>query len=134
MEFTIDGVTYKASVLEWTKAIEGTTVTIVDVATDTPYKYSCGTADVKNAKDPAAKQNERLLLLAALEGAVLRNYDMIPTHNDSSASLLGRQVEYYTQEYIYGVGRGGIQYMTYNYTDAEWDAYVQSQSGILNYK
>ena len=134
MEFTIDGVTYKASVLEWTKAIEGTTVTIVDVATDTPVKYSCGTADVKNAKDPAAKQNERLLLLAALEGAVLRNYDMIPTHNDSSASLLGKQVEYYTQEYVYGVGRGGIQYMTYNYTDAEWDAYVQSQSGVLNYK
>ena len=26
-----------------------------------------------------------------------------------------------------------VQYMTYNYTDAEWDAYVAEQGGTLNY-
>ena len=44
------------------------------------------------------------------------------------------QINYYTEEYVYGVGRGGIKYMTYNYTDAEWDAYVADNGGILNYK
>ena len=29
---------------------------------------------------------------------------------------------------------GGMKYMTYNYTDAEWDAFVAEQGGVLNYK
>lgn len=130
MEFVIDGVTYKASVLDWTSAIEGDPVVIENVATGETKEYSCGTAEVKKAPE---RQAERILLLAALERAVLNNYDMIPTHNESSASLLGYQVEYGTQEYVYGVGRGGIQYMTYNYTDAEWDEYVKSEGGVLKY-
>lgn len=131
MQFVIDGVTYEASVLDWTSAIEGDKIKITNVETEATVEYSCGNADVKN--NPA-KQTERIALLAAIEGAVLRNYDMIPTHNQASASLLGEQVEYYTQEYVYGVGRGGIQYMTYNYTDAEWDAYVSDNNGTINYK
>ena len=126
MQFTIDGVTYEASVLDWTYAIEGETITIKNVATGETMDYSCGTADNRPV--------ERVLLLAAIEGAVLRNYDMIPTHNQASASLLGHQVEYGVQEYVYGVGRGGIKYMTYNYTDEEWDAFVAEQGGILEYK
>jgi hypothetical protein len=27
-----------------------------------------------------------------------------------------------------------LELMSYNYTDAEWDAYVASQGGTLNYK
>ncbi len=131
MQFTFDGVTYEASVLNWTYACEGETIEIRNVATGQMVEYACGTAEVK--KDPS-KQEERVLLLAAIEGAVLRNYDMIPTHCDSSASLLGYQVEYYTQEYVYGVGRGGIQYMTYNYTDAEWEEYITEKGGVLNYQ
>jgi hypothetical protein len=44
------------------------------------------------------------------------------------------QIKYYTEEYIYGVGRGGVKYMKYFYTDAEWDAFVNENGGILNYK
>lgn len=131
MQFVIDGVTYEASVLDWTSAIEGDKVKITNVETEAEVDYSCGTSDIKTNPE---RQAERLRLLGALEGAVLRNYDMIPTHNQASASLLGKQVEYYTQEYVYGVGRGGIQYMTYNYTDAEWDAYVSDNNGTINYK
>ena len=29
--------------------------------------------------------------------------------------------------------RGGIQYLTYNYSDAEWDQFVSEQGGTLNY-
>ena len=133
MDFTADdGVTYRASVLEWTKAVDGSKSIEVQVVgedgelTGDTADFSCGSAD--------NKPEERIRLLAAIEGAVLANYDMIPTHNQASASLLGKQVEYGKQEYVYGVGRGGIQYMTYNYTDAEWDAYVKSLGGVIDYK
>jgi hypothetical protein len=130
MDFVVDGKTYRASVLDWTSAIEGDVIEIQEVGADGELtgeviEYSNGTAD--------EKPEERILLLAALEGAVLRNYDMIPTHNQASAALKGMQITYGTEEYVYGVGRGGIQYMTYNYTDEEWDAFVQSQGGILVY-
>lgn len=132
MDFEIEGKTYRASVLDWTYACEGSkTIEVYEVdaegnTTGETMSYRCGTAD--------EKPEERILLLAAIEGAVLRNYDMIPTHNEASASLKGMQITYGTEEYVYGVGRGGIQYMTYNYTDEEWAAFVASQGGILNYK
>ena len=131
MTFTADdGTVYEASVLDWTYAINGKEVEVSVVGEDGNLtgdveNYSCGLND--------GKANERIRLLAALEQAVLDQYDMIPTHNDSSAALLGYQVEYGNQEYVYGVGRGGLQYMTYNYTDEEWDAYVAEQGGILVY-
>ena len=131
MKFTVNGVVCEASVLDWTMAIEGETVQILNTETGKMMDYACGTAEVK--ADPK-KQEERILLLAAIEGAVLRNYDMIPTHNEASASLLGYKVNYGTEEYVYGVGRGGIQYMTYNYTDSEWAEFVAEKGGVLNYQ
>ena len=131
MQFTADdGTVYEASVLDWTYAIGGKTIEVKLVGEDGTLTgdvedYSCGLND--------GKANERIRLLAALEQVVLNQYDMIPTHNDSSAALLGYQVEYGNQEYVYGVGRGGIKYMTYNYTDEEWKAYVAEQGGILTY-
>ena len=32
------------------------------------------------------------------------------------------------------MGYGGLKYITYNYDDAAWDAYVAEQGGTLNYK
>ena len=131
MDFEINGVTYTASVLMWTYAINGYEIDIVSTEDENDVKkYSCGASDVKNEPE---RSEERIRLLAAIECAVLRNYDMIPTHNQASASLLSYKVNYGTEEYVYGVGRGGIQYMTYNYTDAEWDEYVKSQGGVLKY-
>ena len=49
---------------------------------------------------------------------------MLPLDDESSAALKGKQVEYYTEDYIYGVGRGGIKYMKYNYSDKEWKEFV----------
>ena len=53
--------------------------------------------------------------------------------DDSSAQLRGEQVGYYTEDYIFGMGFGGMKYMSYNYTDAEWDAYVAANNGELDY-
>ena len=76
----------------------------------------------------------RLAILAAVEGAVLQQYDMIPINLDSSAALKGMKIKYGTEEYVFGVGRGGVKYMTYNYNDAQWDEFVKAQGGTLNYK
>ena len=98
------------------------TITAADGST---MEYSCGTAD----KDPET----RLAILGALEGAVLQNYNFLPIMDDASAQLRGQQIEYYTEEYIFGMGFGGMKYYTFNYTDAEWDAYVAENNGELDY-
>ena len=121
----IGDVEYTATVWDWTLAIMGETITI-KAADGTTKEYSCGLAD--------EKPEERLTILAALEGAVLQTYDMLPIMDDASAALKGMQIKYYTEEYIYGVGRGGVKYMQYYYTDAEWEAFVAEQGGTLNYK
>ena len=125
LSITIDGKAYKASVWDWTTTITGTEIT-VKAEDGTEKKISAGSAD----NNPEL----RLQILAAIEGAVLQSYDMIPIMDASSATIKGMQIKYYTEEYIFGMGRGGIKYYTYNYTDAEWDAFVASNNGLLNYK
>ena len=44
------------------------------------------------------------------------------------------KIEDYTTQYNIMYGFGGFRIMDYNYTDAEWNAYVASQGGELNYK
>ena len=124
-EVEIDGVTYTASVYDWTYAMMGEVIEITDEDGNV-VEFSCGLAD--------EKPELRLQILAILEGAVLQTYDMLPIMDDASAALKGMQIKYYTEEYIYGVGRGGVKYMKYFYTDAEWDAFVSAEGGILNYK
>lgn len=125
LAIAIDGVEYTASVWAWTEAMGGKKITIT-AADGTTKEFSAGSSD--NIPEI------RLDILAALEGAILQTYDMIPLADDASASLKGMQIRYYVEEYIYGVGRGGVKYMQYNYTDAEWDAFVAAQGGKLNYK
>jgi len=104
--------------------MNGTTCTVT-AADGTTMEYSCGTSD----GDPET----RLAILGALEGAVLQNYNFLPIMDDASAQLRGQQIEYYTEEYIFGMGFGGIKYYTFNYSDAEWDAYVAQNNGELDY-
>ena len=78
---------------------------------------------------------DRLLVLAALENVLLQNYDFIPTTNDASMILRGMKVNFYTEEEIFPMSYGNdIKHITYNYTDAEWDAFVAEHGGVLNYK
>ena len=105
--------------------MNGTPTTLTAADGTTLENYSCGSAD----KDPET----RLQILGALEGAVLLNYNFIPIMDESTAQLRGQQVNYYTEEYVFGMGFGGYKYYTYNYTDAEWDAYVAENNGVLSY-
>ena len=125
LEITIDGVAYTASCWDWYQVMNGTK-TVIKAADGTEVEYSCGVAD--------EKPETRLEILGALEGAVLLNYNFIPIMDDAGAQIRGQQIKYYTEEYIFGLGFGGLKYYTYNYSDAEWDAYVASNNGQLNYK
>ena len=120
----IDGVDYTASVLDWTYALGGETITIT-AADGTEKEFRAGSAD--------GVDEARFAILTVMENCILETYDLIPLIDDASASLKGMQVEFYTEEYIYGVGRGGVKYMTYNYNDEQWADYVSSQNGTLNY-
>ena len=120
-----DGKTYTASVLDWTYTMAGEEITITDKDGNTK-QFKCGPAD-NNPED-------RFAILAGLEGAILSTYDMIPLTGDASAALKGMQIKYGTENYVFGVGRGGLKYMTYNYSDAEWEAFVADKGGKLEYK
>jgi hypothetical protein len=123
-DIEIDGVVYTASVWDWYNVMNGTP-TVIKAADGTEKEYSCGVAD----KNPEV----RLQILGALEGAVLLNYNFLPIMDDAGAQLRGQQVSYYTEDYIFGMGFGGLKYYTFNYTDAEWDAYVAENGGTLDY-
>ena len=121
---TIDGVDYTASVWDWYQVMNGQP-TVITAADGTEMEYSCGVAD----ENPTV----RLEILGALEGAVLLNYNFIPIMDDASAQMRGQQINFKTEDYIFGMGFGGLKYYTFNYTDAEWDAYVASNGGTLDY-
>ncbi len=120
----LDGVEYTTTVHNWYLIINGTECELT-AADGSTINYVCGAMDEKPA--------ERLTILAAIEGAVLLNYNFIPLNGDASALLKGQQIEYYSDEYNMMMGFGGLKYNTYNYTDAEWEEYVASQNGELDY-
>ena len=121
--------TYKASAADWTKALKGTKVKVTrDVeGQDKPLEFEC-------AFGTTVDYSIRGLILAAIELCALEQYEMIPIAYDSSAALKSMKIEFYTEEYIYGVGRGGVKYTKFNYNDSEWAAFVASKGGKLNYK
>ena len=87
------------------------------------YNFGDGIADVET----------RLDILAMIEGEILKTGDYLPMLQDASAALLSQQVYYVVDEYNPVMGRGGITYLKYNYSDTEWAAYVASQGGELTY-
>jgi ABC-type transport system substrate-binding protein len=120
----INGEELTTSVANWYYIMQGEKV-VVHKADETTIEYSCGPAD----NDPAA----RLEILGAMEQAILMNYNFIPLMDDAGANLKGMQIKYFVEEYVPLMGFGGLKNYTYNYTDAEWDAYVQAQGGELDY-
>ena len=121
LTIALDGVNYTASVWDWTTSLTGTTI-------------SAKLDDGSEVEMDKAVTTSNKVILAALENAVLQNYDFIPLMGDSSVLLKGMQIEYITEDEVFPQSRGGVKYHTYNYSDAEWDAFVAEQGGTLNYK
>ena len=111
---TVDGKTVTASLQEWAHWCNGDAVEKINsvLGKYTDYEYSV-----------------RCEVFAQLENVHLSNFVAIPLYYRNGASLLSRKVDYATSSYLQLIGYGGIRYMTYNYTDAEWDAV----KGNINY-
>lgn len=77
---------------------------------------------------------EQLTALGAVETAILKEYYSVPVFSLYSANLMGYKTDYVTYEYNTFMGYGGIRYMSYNFDDTEWAAFVSEKGGTLNYK
>ena len=75
----------------------------------------------------------RVEILASYEGANRGTYDYLPMLKDGSMSRLTQKAYYVVDDYNGLLERGGIQYLKYNYDDAEWASYVKEQGGELKY-
>ena len=104
--------TFTMSLLDWYDCLNG--------AASAEYDWSEGVVD-----------NEiRLGIIAQLERAILKAYYTVPLEYSFSASLLSYKIEYKSRNYNTFMGYGGIRYITYNYTDAEWE----EVKGSFDYK
>lgn len=124
LTINLSGKDWTASVADWTYTIGGEHITITDADGNTE-EFSAGVTDDNS--------QERFEILAALEGAVLERYELLPLIDDSSAELKSMKINFATEEYVFGMAFGGVEYYTYNYTDDEWAAFVAEQGGTLTY-
>ena len=106
MTYTMDGKEYTMSLIEW-------------------YDNLNGLGEVANWSQGAVATEERLGLIAALEGQVLQAYYSVPLTNSFGATLMSYKHEYITREYNTFMGYGGLRYMYYNYNDEDWTEYVE---------
>lgn len=97
--------------------------------TDTWYQLLNGKYGQGNLND-----TYRCEILARLEEEVLKQYYSIPYSNYYSASLHSYKTNFKTYTYNTFMAYGGIKYMTYNYSDAQWAKHVSNNGGELNYK
>ncbi|MBR2891443.1 MAG: hypothetical protein IKC22_03580 [Bacilli bacterium] len=98
------------------------------------YQILNGTHDEHNFKYLKVDNAIRAKVLAACELRVLQDYTHVPLMNQGSVQLLSYKCNYGKETYMFGMGFGGLRYITYNYSDAEWAAYVKAQpNGTLSY-
>ena len=76
----------------------------------------------------------KLQILANMEENYMNLFYRIPLASTTVSEMVAYQVSYYTPDYNIMYGFGGTELMTYNYTDAEWDAFVAEQGGTLSYE
>ncbi len=91
-------------------------------------------ADGSTKEAAITDPDAQMVIFAALENAVLKSYQCIPFAAETACDLYSMQIKYATLNYNIMYGYGGIRFMTYNYSDAEWDAFVAEQGGTLSYE
>lgn len=131
LDIELGGKTLRASVYAWiSECLQGDEITAQVIGSDgeptgDTVKMTAGASDDASV---------RLKIMAACETKILSLSNIIPMQTDSTASLRCMRLKYKTEEYILGLGRGGVQYYTYAMDDATWTNYVKEQGGTLNYK
>ncbi len=119
MTQNIDGKDVTMNLREWTQALNGTVITKDGV----DYNFGDGIADPE----------VRLNILSGIEKNVLLTYNYLPLTEAGNMVLLSQKAFYVVEEHNPVLGRGDLDYIRYNYNDADWAAYVAEQGGELTY-
>ena len=70
----------------------------------------------------------RCAFYSQMEAAFLNWYTTTPIYYRNSASLYSQKVQPASDTYINLVLFGGMEYMTYNYDDAQWAEYIANNT------
>ena len=131
LDIELDGKTLRASLYDWvSEALQGNTITTSVVGAD----GNTTGETVSISAGPSDPAERRVTILAAAEAKVMTLANIFPIQTDSVAALRCMRVNFKTDEYVVGMGFGGIEWRTYAMDDAEFASYVSSQGGVLNYK
>ena len=82
---------------------------------------------------PFESNDVKVFIASRIELAVLETYQCIPLWSETECSLFSQKLHYATLDYNMMYGYGGLRLLTYNYTDAEWAAYVAANNNKLSY-
>ncbi len=101
--------------------------------TKTYYNWAVA-LDGTGAEYSAAKADKetRLSVLAGVELALCKQYRFVSLYARSEAYLMSFKVDEGVDEYVPVMGYGGIRYYKFNYSDAEWAAYIANNK--LDYR
>ena len=110
------------SVVNWYRCLNSMAEDYYDGNNGYTYNWGAG----------AIPEEARMKLLGVLEELVLNKYFTVITTSQFSATLQGAKFTNASEEYNIFMGFGGMQYLTVNYTDAEWTEYVASQNNDLS--
>jgi len=117
----------------WDPATETLTLTIN--GEEVTKTWQAWSNSMTGTGEYAAESNElKLAITAQMETKYLEKYYRIPLATSTTCTMLSFKLDYYTPDYNLAYGWGGLELMKYNYDDAEWDAFVASQNGVLNYE
>ena len=92
-----------------------------------------GNSMIGTGKYADADNETKLFITAQLEEKFLAKYYRIPLAVTTSCSLNSYKIDNYTNQYNIMYGFGGFRLLRYNYDDAAWAAFVESEGGTLNY-
>ncbi len=76
----------------------------------------------------------KLQIAATMEKEFLAKYYRIPLAAGCTSFLQSYQVKNYADTYNVMYGFGGLELMTYSYSDAQWAEYVADEGGTLSYE
>lgn len=114
-DHTVDPEPHTYSLIEWYGILNG----------DSSAPFNWGSGQIS--------EDLRCELIAAIEKEILNVCYTVPLYNSYSASLISYKIEYKSRTYNTFMGYGGIQYMTFKYSDSEWTKYVADQGGTIDY-
>ena len=115
------------TVYDWRCLLTGEqkTFTVLD-GTDQPTTITLSASDPQHSA-------MRITILSCLENAILQQYNVIKICGTVNAHMISHCTSYPTDQYVYGIGYGGLKYLQFSMTDAEWAQAVANNGGSWDY-